>query len=80
MLAPYIGLDEVDKEEILEEGTIGEQRVKMMRMWRQKFRSDATYWYFVKGCEQAQRLDLVEAVCDLVKENTADRDRTSSSK
>ena len=65
-LAPYIGLDEADEEEIQEESTSIRQKVKLMRVWKRKHGEEATYLRFVKGCEQLQRRDLVEAVCDLV--------------
>ena len=65
-LAPYIGLDEADEEEIQEERTSIRQKVKLMRVWKRKHGEEATYLRFVKGCEQLQRRDLVEAVCNLV--------------
>lgn len=60
----------MDKEEILKETTLAEQKLKMMHIWMQKYKNGATYSQFIKGCEQAKRQDLVEAVLELVKEKT----------
>lgn len=63
----------MDKEEILKDKTLAEQKLKMMRIWMQKYKNGATYLQFIKGCEQAKRQDLVEAVFELVKESTLQR-------
>lgn len=63
----------MDKEEILKDKTLAEQKLKMMRIWMQKYKNGATYLQFIKGCEQAKRQDLVEAVFELVKERTLQR-------
>lgn len=68
LLAPHIGLDEKDEEEIVKEKTLGEQKLKMVHVWMQKYRNGATYLQFINGCEQAKRRDLVEAVLELAKE------------
>ena len=68
VLAPYIGLEEAEEEEIEEEKGAQAKRQKMLRVWMQKFGDRATYLRFVEGCERIQRRDLEEAVCDLVKE------------
>ena len=66
-LAPFLGLDEVDEEEIEEERNAKEKKLKMMKVWKQRFGEEATYLRFVKACEEVQRRDLIEIVCDLVK-------------
>ena len=68
LLAPFLGLDKRDEEEVGRERSLGEQRVKMMEVWRHKFGGDATYLRFVRGCEEAQRRDLVGAVYSLVQQ------------
>lgn len=68
-LAPFLGLDEVDEEEIEEEKNAREKKVKMMRVWKERFGEEATYLRFVKACEDVQRRDLIEAVCDMVKQS-----------
>lgn len=73
LLAPFIGLDETDEAEILKEKTLSEQKQKMMHVWTQKFKNGATYFQFIKGCEQARRQDLVEEVLKLLKESTCQR-------
>ena len=67
LLAPYIGLDKVDEDEICKESSMKDQKIKMMQVWRQKHNGNATYLQFVRGCEQASRRDLAIAVYDLVK-------------
>ena len=69
LLAPYIGVDEMDQENIRKEGTISQQNAKLMQVWRNKYKDDATYHLFVRGCERAQRSDLVNVVNQLLKKN-----------
>jgi hypothetical protein len=70
LLAPFLGLDKGDEEEISEEGSLGEQRIKMMQVWLSRYGKDATYLNFVRGCEQAGRRDLVDTVYSLVQHSS----------
>ena len=67
-LAPFIGLKETDEEEIQEEHSVKAQKIKMMRLWMHRYGDQATYLKFIEGCEQVQRRDLVEHVCDLIQQ------------
>ena len=71
LLAPFLGLDKGDEEEISEEGSLGEQRIKMMQVWLSRHGKDATYLNFVRGCEEAGRRDLVDTVYSLVQQHSS---------
>ncbi|CAI8028504.1 hypothetical protein GBAR_LOCUS16252 [Geodia barretti] len=71
LLAPFLGLDKGDEAEISEEGSLGEQRIKMMQVWLSRHGKDATYLNFVRGCEEAGRRDLVDTVYSLVQQHSS---------
>ena len=66
-LLPYFGLEEYEKEEIIAAGNLSEQKRKLLMMWSQKYGSRATYRHLCTILWEQHRVDLVEAVCDVIK-------------
>ena len=66
-LFPYFGLEEYKKEEIEAAGDLSEQKRKLLMMWSQKYGSRATYRHLCTILWEQHRVDLVEAVCDVMK-------------
>ena len=66
-LAPFLGLTDMDEEEIMEDSRPGRERnLKMMRVWMHKGRS-ATYLKLAEAFLHIERRDLVEKLCELIK-------------
>ena len=66
-LFPYFGLEEYEKEEIELAGLLPEQKRELLTRWTQKFGPKATYRYLCTILWEQHRVDLVEAVCEVVK-------------
>ena len=71
-LLPYFGLEEYEKEEIEEAGDLGEQKRKLLVMWTQKYGPRATYRHLCTILWEQQRMDLVEAVCEVIASGEAE--------
>lgn len=66
-LAPYLGLSEVDEENIASSYTdVGAQRVKMLRTWRERLGQRATPQALAEAFWEVNRLDLIEEICMLL--------------
>ena len=66
-LFTYFGLEEYEKEEIEAAGDLSEQKRKLLTMWTQKYGPKATYRHLCTILYKQYRLDLVEAVCEVMK-------------
>lgn len=64
-IAPYLGLQAVDREDIMENGTTAqERRLLMLEKWREKLGNTSTFFNLVKGFLDAGRRDLADQVCE----------------
>ncbi len=67
-VAPHLGLDETDVEEVEEDGRKGaERRLKALQKWKSKFGFKATYKWLVEALMKVNLADCAEQVCELVK-------------
>ncbi len=67
-VAPYLGLDENDVEEVEDDGRKGaERRLKALQKWKSKFRFKATYKWLVEALIKVKVTDHAEKVFQLVK-------------
>ena len=67
LVAPHLGLEAVDEENILQNHhDVRIQRREMLRTWRQKFGSKATYGSLAEALYKTERVDLVENVVELL--------------
>ncbi len=67
-VAPHLGLDETDVEEVEEDGRKGaERRLKALQKWKSKFGFKATYKCLVEALMKVKMADLAEKVCQHVK-------------
>lgn len=65
-LAPFIGLERTDEEEIDDENrSVMSKRIAMLRIWSEKRGKRATYLHLIKGFAQISRRDLIEKLCDI---------------
>ena len=65
-LAPFIGITDVDEEEIREDAhNARNQKLKLMTRWRQKLGRNATYLHLAKGLAAIERRDLIEKLCEI---------------
>lgn len=65
-LAPFIGLERTDEEEIDDENrSVMSKRIAMLRKWSEKRGKGATYLHLIKGFAQISRRDLIEKLCDI---------------
>ena len=66
-VAPYLGLDEVDVEDIERDGKKeADKRLKMLQCWKSKFAFRATYEKLAKAFLTVGRADDAEKVCRLL--------------
>ena len=70
-LFPYFGLEEYEKEEIEAAGDLGEQKRKLLIMWAQNYGPSATYRHLCTILWEQHRVELVEAVCGVIKSAAA---------
>ncbi len=67
-VAPHLGLDENDVEEVEEDGRKGaERKLKALQKWKSKFGFKATYKCLVEALVKVKMADRAEKVCQLVK-------------
>ncbi len=67
-VAPHLGLDETNVEEVEEDGRKGaERRLKALQKWKSKFGFKATYKWLVEALMKVNLADRAEKVCQLVK-------------
>ena len=66
-LAPFLGLSELDDQDIDDGKSTREQNIKMMRIWLHQGQS-ATYLKLATVFMQVQRHDLVERLCEILQE------------
>ena len=67
LIAPHLGLKAVDEEDILQnQDDVRIQRREMLRIWRQKLGSKATYSSLAKALYKTERVDLVEKLAELL--------------
>ncbi len=67
LIAPHLGLKAVDEEDILQnQDDVRIQRREMLRTWRQKLGSKATYSSLAKALYKTERVDLVEKLAELL--------------
>ncbi len=67
-LAPHLGLDESDEEEIEEDGREeAEKKLKALRKWKSKFAHKATYKVLVEALVKANMAEHAMLVCQVVK-------------
>ena len=77
-IAPYLKLTDVDQEEIQKgHGSVKSQKIAMLRKWKQKHGSDATYRELARTFWRLDRRDLVEELCKVIQN---DSQHTSPSK
>ena len=60
-IAPYLKLSQVDEEDISAFG-LGGERIRMLRRWRQKYGSSATYRSLAASFQMAERADLIDKI------------------
>ena len=78
-IAPHLGLKPVDEETILQNHRdVQLQRREMLRTWQQKFGSNATYDGLAKALYDAERVDLVGKVVDVLTEEATAADDPES--
>ena len=72
-IAPYLGLTAVDEENILQDhrDDVRIQRREMLRTWKKKLGSMATYGSLAEALYKIERVDLVEKVVELLTEEAA---------
>ena len=78
-IAPFLDLTEADEVDIVGSPvprSVPAQRLAMLRKWKQKLGSKATYKKLAKAFEKCKRQDLVDKIRELL---TAADDCTSSS-
>ena len=68
-LCPFLGIEESEKEVIETASELNEQRRKLLNIWKQKNGRRATYRYLCTILWNQSRLDLIEAVCEVMKSN-----------
>ena len=66
-LFPYFGLEEYEKEEIEAAGDLSEQKRVLVTRWIQRYGPTATFRHLCTILCEQHRLDLVRAVCEVVK-------------
>ena len=66
-LFPYFGLEEYEKEEIEAAGNLSEQKRVLVTRWIQRYGPTATFRHLCTILCEQHRLDLVRAVCEVVK-------------
>ena len=66
-MCPFLGIKESEKEVIEAAGDLSEQRRKLLTMWTQKYGPRATYRHLCTILWEHSRIDLVEAICEMVK-------------
>ena len=72
LIAPDLGLTAVEEETIVQNHhDVQIQRREMLRTWKQKFGSKATYGSLAKAFYKTKRVDLVEKVIALLTEEAA---------
>lgn len=73
LIAPHLGLTEVDEENIVQNHRdVQLQRREMLRTWQQKFGFRATYGSLARALHKAERVDLVEKVIELLTEKVVE--------
>ena len=65
-IAPFLGISEVEEEEIQGTGVTSTQRLAMLRKWREKFGRKATYWRLASVFWRQERADLIGRICELL--------------
>ena len=76
-IAPHLGLDAADEEEIVERDprSVGAQKIAMLRKWKQKKGTAATYKKLCDVFKKCSRQDLVEKI----EKQLQEQDATNSS-
>ena len=80
MLAMSLGIPDADIKGIMSQGDVGVQRIRLLKCWKQRCGSMATYKALVKTLLQINRTDLAEKVVALQqpsRENTQNSSRHS---
>ena len=67
-LAPFIGLEHQDVEDIKDEYRKSRsRRLALLRKWRQRYGRDATYLKLVEGLQEIGRRDLIEDILTIAR-------------
>ena len=71
-IAPYLKLTDVDQEEIQykQRGSVRSQKIAMLKKWKQKRGSDATYQELARTFWRLERRDLVEELCKVIQSDS----------
>ena len=75
-VAPSLGLKSTDEEVIIgyAPNSVGAQRTKMLRTWKERFGTGATYRKLADAFKMCKRQDLVDELCKLPREKTPPAD------
>ena len=80
-IAPYLKLTDVDQEEIQKgHGSVKSQKIAMLRKWKQKHGSDATYRELARTFWRLDRRDLVEELCKVIQNDSQHSSPSKSSR
>ena len=68
IIAPFLGLTDADEISITDNNpnNVRKQNIAMLRTWKERFGSVATYRKLAEVFEKVGRTDLVETVCSLL--------------
>ena len=71
-ISPFLLLSQVDEVEISFHRPVSEQRIAMLKKWKQKLGTRATYKKLYEVFEQCGRADLMDVVKGLLTENNSE--------
>ena len=76
MLAMFLGMPDTEIKVIMSQGDVGVQRIKLLKCWKQRCGSMATYKRLVEALLQINRTDLAEKVVALLQQNHSESNQT----
>ncbi len=78
-IAPFLGLSKVVEEQIeRDEGKTDTQKIAMLRRWREKFGRKAMYRRLATVFWKLERVDLVDAIRDILIDGSSSSDEECS--
>ena len=74
-ISPFLGLTKIDDEDIITcyPRSAPAQRIAMLRTWREKYGTDATYTRLAAAFQQCNRRDLLEKISELIAAEEKDK-------
>ena len=79
-ISPFLGLTETDYEDIVTRHprSAPAQRVAMLRTWREKHGTDATYTRLAAALQKCDRRDLLEKISELIAAEESECEQIAS--